>query len=59
VAGGRRAGDGRRLTEAGVSFERYDGFGQDDLGVWAAPGGGSVAWFKDPDGNLLSISGHE
>jgi catechol 2,3-dioxygenase-like lactoylglutathione lyase family enzyme len=47
-----------RLTEAGVTFERYDGMGQDELGVWTPPGGGAVAWFKDPDGNLLSISGH-
>jgi catechol 2,3-dioxygenase-like lactoylglutathione lyase family enzyme len=45
------------LTAAGVVFERYDGMGQDDLGVWTPPGGSAVAWFKDPDGNLLSVSG--
>jgi hypothetical protein len=31
--------------------------GQDDDGVWQSPGGAKVAWFKDPDGNLLSLSG--
>jgi len=29
---------------------------QDELGVWDAPGGSKVAWFKDPDGNTLSIA---
>jgi catechol 2,3-dioxygenase-like lactoylglutathione lyase family enzyme len=48
----------RGLTARGVVFERYSFFGdsQDDLGVWTAPGGMRVAWFKDPDGNLLSLS---
>ena len=46
------------LAEAGVPFERYQGMGQDGLGIWQSPGGGSVAWFKDPDGNTLSISQH-
>jgi len=32
--------------------------GQDDRGIWAAPGGAKVAWFKDPDGNVLSVSQH-
>ena len=45
------------LTARGVTFERYDAFEQDEFGVWSPPGGGGVAWFKDPDGNLLSISG--
>ena len=44
------------LGEKGVAFERYEGIQQDALGVWATPGGGKVAWFKDPDGNLLSLS---
>lgn len=44
------------LGDKGVTFERYDGMQQDALGVWASPGGGKVAWFKDPDGNLLSLS---
>lgn len=47
----------RALTALGVQFERYPGMAQDDLGVWTAPGGGHVAWFKDPDGNTLSLSG--
>jgi catechol 2,3-dioxygenase-like lactoylglutathione lyase family enzyme len=44
------------LAARGVRFERYPGFEQDELGIWSPPGGGSVAWFKDRDGNLLSIS---
>ena len=46
------------LTERGVVFERYPGLEQDKLGIWTAPGGAQVAWFKDPDGNLLSVSHH-
>ena len=40
----------------GVTFERFPGMDQDELGVWRQA---VVAWFKDPDGNLLSISKHE
>jgi hypothetical protein len=32
---------------------------QDELGVWTAPDGTQVAWFKDPDGNTLSVSQHK
>lgn len=46
------------MTAKGVVFERYGFFEQDDLGIWAAPGGNKVAWFKDPDGNTLSVSQH-
>ena len=46
------------LTNKGVEFERYDFLEQDALGIWSAPGGAQVAWFKDPDGNLLSVSQH-
>ena len=46
------------LTQRGVVFERFSGLEQDKLGVWNAPGGAQVAWFKDPDGNLLSVSHH-
>jgi catechol 2,3-dioxygenase-like lactoylglutathione lyase family enzyme len=46
------------LTKAGVVFERFPGMEQDDLGIWNSPGGAKVAWFKDPDGNTLSISEH-
>lgn len=48
----------RGLTQKGVRFERYGFFKQDELGIWAAPGGDKVAWFKDPDGNTLSVSQH-
>jgi catechol 2,3-dioxygenase-like lactoylglutathione lyase family enzyme len=44
------------LRKKGVSFERYSWAKQDEAGVWTAPGGAKVAWFKDPDGNVLSIS---
>jgi catechol 2,3-dioxygenase-like lactoylglutathione lyase family enzyme len=46
------------LLKAGVVFERYDFPGQDERGVWTAPGGVKVAWFKDPDANILSLSQH-
>jgi catechol 2,3-dioxygenase-like lactoylglutathione lyase family enzyme len=44
------------LVGRGAHFERFDGMDQDDRGVWTSPGGDRVAWFKDPDGNLLSIT---
>jgi catechol 2,3-dioxygenase-like lactoylglutathione lyase family enzyme len=44
------------LIENGVSVERYEGLNQDQLGVWKAPDGTAVAWFRDPDGNLLSLT---
>ena len=44
------------LTAKGIIFERYDFIEQDENGIWTAPGGTRVAWFKDPDGNLLSVS---
>lgn len=44
------------LVKQGVTFERYDFMKQDKLGVWKAPSGAKVAWFKDPDGNLLSLT---
>ncbi len=48
------------LKAKGVSFEVYPWFGdaQDKEGLWTTPGGDKVAWFKDPDGNLLSLSEH-
>jgi hypothetical protein len=39
-----------------VTFTRYDGMNQDDHDVWTAPGGDRVAWFTDPDGNVLSLA---
>ena len=46
------------LAQRGVAFERYGFLKQDELGIWTAPGGDKVAWFKDPDSNLLSVSQH-
>ncbi len=46
------------LQRAGVAFERYEGMAQDQLGIWTSPTGARVAWFKDPDGNTLSVSEH-
>lgn len=44
------------LAAAGVVFERFDGMDQDHTGVWTTPNGDAVAWFKDPDGNTLSLT---
>ncbi|MGA2101026.1 MAG: VOC family protein [Candidatus Sulfotelmatobacter sp.] len=46
------------LRGKGVHFEIFGFFKQDDLGIWTAPTGDKVAWFKDPDGNMLSVSEH-
>jgi catechol 2,3-dioxygenase-like lactoylglutathione lyase family enzyme len=46
----------RRLSEAGVVFERYEGLNQDGDGIWQAPSGALVAWFRDPDGHVLSLT---
>jgi catechol 2,3-dioxygenase-like lactoylglutathione lyase family enzyme len=46
------------LVARRVTFERFDGLTQDDLGIWKSPSGARVAWFKDPDGNLLSLTQH-
>jgi hypothetical protein len=46
------------LAERGVTFERYAFVEQDERRIWTAPGGTRVAWFKDPDGNTLSLSHH-
>jgi catechol 2,3-dioxygenase-like lactoylglutathione lyase family enzyme len=47
----------RALTAKGVKFERYPGMEQDELGIWRSPSGAFIAWFKDPDGHVLSITG--
>ena len=44
-----------KLVERGVAFEIFEGIPQDDLGVATFPNGAKVAWFRDPDGNLLSL----
>jgi hypothetical protein len=46
------------LQARGARFERFGFFEQDELGIWTAPTGDKVAWFKDPDGNMLSVSQH-
>jgi catechol 2,3-dioxygenase-like lactoylglutathione lyase family enzyme len=47
-----------QLALRGVSFEKYPQLPQYEKGIWTAPGGDKVAWFKDPDGNALSVSQH-
>jgi catechol 2,3-dioxygenase-like lactoylglutathione lyase family enzyme len=44
------------LATKGVVFQRYDGMDHDGLGIWKSPSGARVAWFKDPDGNTLSLT---
>jgi catechol 2,3-dioxygenase-like lactoylglutathione lyase family enzyme len=44
------------LQKKGVRFERFPGMEQDADGIWQSPSGSKVAWFKDPDGNILSIT---
>jgi catechol 2,3-dioxygenase-like lactoylglutathione lyase family enzyme len=46
------------LQKNGVRCEIFGFFKQDELGIWTAPTGDKVAWFKDPDGNILSVSEH-
>lgn len=43
------------LRDRGVVFKRYEGLSQDEHDAWTAPGGSRIAWFSDPDGNLLSL----
>jgi catechol 2,3-dioxygenase-like lactoylglutathione lyase family enzyme len=52
------AADVADLAGRGVEFVRYDGMGQDEHGIWTAPDGAKVAWFCDPDGNVLSLTQH-
>ena len=44
------------LTLLGVEFTQYDGMDQDLTGIWTSPGGDRVAWFADPDGNIVSLT---
>jgi catechol 2,3-dioxygenase-like lactoylglutathione lyase family enzyme len=44
------------LRERGVTFERFADMKQDAFGIWRGPRGAQVAWFKDPDGNVLSLT---
>jgi hypothetical protein len=45
-----------RLHERGIRFENYGMEEQDEHGIWKSPSGARVAWFKDPDGNVLSLT---
>ena len=47
------------LTHSGITFERYEFMHPDPQGIVTFPGGDKVAWFKDPDGNVLSLSQHQ
>lgn len=46
----------RALKKRGVKFKRYDWMEQDELGVWTSPANAKIAWFEDPDGNILSLT---
>ena len=46
----------KQLLGKGVKFESFEGMSQDDLGIWVSPSGAMVCWFKDPDGNVLSLT---
>lgn len=46
----------RQFNNKNIYFEIFDFLEQDDLGIWNSPGGAKVAWFKDPDGNILSLT---
>ena len=46
----------KELARAGVRFERFEGMPQDELGAWTSPSAARIAWFKDPDGNVLSLT---
>jgi catechol 2,3-dioxygenase-like lactoylglutathione lyase family enzyme len=46
----------KQLRKAYITLERYSGMDQDELGIWNSPSGAKVAWFKDPDGNTLSLT---
>lgn len=46
----------KSLNQKNIICERYGFFEQDDLGIWVSPNGAKVAWFKDADGNILSIT---
>jgi predicted enzyme related to lactoylglutathione lyase len=45
------------LAAKGVTFERYDGFDQDEKGIDRSGPAGGIAWFKDPAGNILAVHG--
>jgi catechol 2,3-dioxygenase-like lactoylglutathione lyase family enzyme len=46
----------QELTKAGVKFLRFKGMNQDADAIWQSPGSAKVAWFQDPDNNILSLT---
>lgn len=46
----------KSLNSKGIVCEKFSFLEQDDSGIWISPGGSKVAWFKDPDGNVLSLT---
>jgi catechol 2,3-dioxygenase-like lactoylglutathione lyase family enzyme len=47
------------LSARGVVFEKYPWVQDKERGIWSTPDGSKVAWFKDPSGNVLSVSQHQ
>ena len=45
-----------QLAGRGITFEHFEGMPQNARGIWQSPTGAQVAWFKDPDGNMLSLT---
>ena len=56
MEGWRSGAVATQLKDRGVHLERFTGMSQDDLGIWNSPSGAKVGWFKDPDGNILSLT---
>ena len=50
------AASSQALARAGIVPERFHGLQQDDNGIWQSPSGARILWFKDPDGNTLSLT---
>jgi catechol 2,3-dioxygenase-like lactoylglutathione lyase family enzyme len=46
----------RELAGRSVTFNHYDGLDQNGEGIWTSPAGARIAWFSDPDGNVLSLT---
>jgi len=46
----------KSLSDKSVEFKKYNHFDQDELGIWTSPTNAKIAWFRDPDGNLLSLT---
>jgi catechol 2,3-dioxygenase-like lactoylglutathione lyase family enzyme len=47
------------LQKRGVTLEKFPFVQDKELGIWTTPNGDKVAWFRDPDGNVLSVSQHK